>query len=66
MCLSRAEDRAQWSGLNVCLFMTSVLCFVFLSFPMTGSQLPKYVHVAKGIWLFIPSLIHRNWDFFLL
>lgn len=64
MCLSHAEDRAQWSGLNVGLFMTSVLCFVFLSFPMTSSHLPKDGHVAEGIWLFIPPLIHRNWDIF--
>lgn len=49
---------------NVGLFMTSVLCFIFLSFPMTTSQLPKNVHVAESIWLFVPPLVHRNCDFF--
>lgn len=62
--MSHAEDRAQWSVLNVCLFMTSVLCFIFLSFPMASSQLPKDVYVAEGIWPFVPPLVHRNWDVF--
>lgn len=66
MCLSHTEDRAQWSVLNVRLFMTSVLRFIFLSFPMTSSQLPKDVHGAEGIWLIVPPLIHRNWDVFCL